>query len=185
VLNAHGPAKFLRPASSLQQHVQVRALMALAIGAAAAGWAVGPFLPAPPMSLAAVPALGLVVVFGAAAIVVWVAGIHLSDTTHVLSARLGLGEALGGLLFLAIATNLPEIAIVASAAMGGDLGLAIGNILGGIAIQTVVLVILDRWGLGPRVGLTYRAASLVLVLEGVLVIRCWWWPSWRPAHLHH
>jgi cation:H+ antiporter len=88
----------------------------------------------------------------------------------VLSARLGLGEALGGLLFLAIATNLPEIAIVASAAMGEDLGFAIGNILGGIAIQTVVLVILDRWGLGPRVGLTHRAASLVLVLEGVLVI---------------
>jgi cation:H+ antiporter len=99
-----------------------------------------------------------------------VAGIHLSDTTDVLSARLGLGEALGGLLFLAVATNLPEIAIIASAAMGGDLGLAIGNILGGIAVQTVVLVIVDRWGLGPGVGLTYRAASLVLVLEGVLVV---------------
>ena len=101
---------------------------------------------------------------------VWVAGIHLSDTTDVLSIRLGLGEALGGLLLLAIATNLPEIAIVTSAAIGGDLGIAIGNILGGIAIQTVVLVVLDLWGLGPRVGLTYRAASLVLVLEGVLVI---------------
>jgi cation:H+ antiporter len=88
----------------------------------------------------------------------------------VLSARLGLGEALGGLLLLAVATNLPEVAIVASAAMGGDLGIAIGNILGGIALQTVVLVVLDIWGLGPRQGLTYRAASLVLVLEGVLLI---------------
>jgi cation:H+ antiporter len=134
------------------------------------GWAVGPFLPAPPMSLAEAPVLALVVLFAAGAVVVWVAGVHLSDTTDVLSARLGLGEALGGLLFLAVATNLPEIAIVASAAMGGDLGLAIGNILGGIAVQTVVLVVLDRWGLGPGIGLTYRAASLVLVLEGVLVI---------------
>src|SRR5919201_203588 len=116
------------------------------------------------------PLAALLVVFGAAAAVVWVAGIRLSDTTDVLSTRLGLGEALGGLLLLAVATNLPEIAIVGSAAMGGDLGIAIGNILGGIAIQTVVLVVLDLWGLGPNVGLTYRAASLVLVLEGVLVI---------------
>src|ERR687888_1887919 len=122
------------------------------------------------MSLEGWALRALIGLFGAAAAVVWLAGIRLSDTTDVLSTRLGLGEALGGLLFLAIATNLPEIAIVASAAMGGDLGLAIGNILGGIAIQTVVLVVLDVWGLGPREGLTYRAASLVLVLEGVLVI---------------
>jgi cation:H+ antiporter len=122
------------------------------------------------MSADGLPLLAVVVLFGAAAAVVWIAGIRLSDTTDVLSTRLGLGEALGGLLLLAVATNLPEVAIVASAAMGGDLGLAIGNILGGIAIQTVVLVALDRFGLGAHIGLTYRAASLVLVLEGVLVI---------------
>jgi cation:H+ antiporter len=122
------------------------------------------------MAIEDLPLLALVSLFGAAAAVVWIAGIRLSDTTDVLSTRLGLGEALGGLLLLAVATNLPEVAIVASAAMGGDLGLAIGNILGGIAIQTVVLVIVDRFGLGARIGLTYRAASLVLVLEGVLVI---------------
>jgi cation:H+ antiporter len=160
----------LRPATSLGHHLRAITLVAVAILVVVASWALGPFLPAPPMSLADVPALGVAILFCAAAVVVWLAGLHLSETTDVLSARLGLGEALGGLLLLAIATNLPEIAIVASAAMGGDLGLAIGNILGGIAIQTVVLVVLDRWGLGPHVGLTYRAASLVLVLEGVLVI---------------
>ena len=31
----------------------------------------------------------------------WVAGVKLSDTTDVLSSRLGLGQALGGLLLLA------------------------------------------------------------------------------------
>jgi cation:H+ antiporter len=122
------------------------------------------------MSVDELPLAALLALFGVAAAIIWVAGIRLSDTTDVLSTRLGLGEALGGLLLLAVATNLPEIAIVASAALGGDLGIAIGNILGGIAIQTVVLVVLDVWGLGRRVGLTYRAASLVLVLEGVLVI---------------
>ena len=160
----------LRPATSFRHHLRAFALIGVATLVVAASLAVGPFLPAPPMSLAEAPVLGVAVLFGAGAVVVWVAGSHLSTTTDVLSTRLGLGEALGGLLLLAIATNLPEIAIVASAAMGGDLGLAIGNILGGIAIQTVVLVVLDRWGLGRGVGLTYRAASLVLVLEGVLVI---------------
>ena len=67
----------------------------------------GPFLAAPPMSVDELPLAALVALFGGAAAVVWVAGIHLSDTTDVLSARLGLGEALGGLLLLAVATNLP------------------------------------------------------------------------------
>ena len=51
-----------------------------------------------------------------------------------------------------------------------NLGIAIGNILGGIAIQTVVLVLLDAFGLGAAGALTYRAASLLLVLEGGLVV---------------
>ena len=112
----------------------------------------------------------LLLVFAGAAAAVWVAGVHLSTATDVLDHRLGFGEAVGGLVFLSIATNLPEIAITSSAALSHDLGIAIGNILGGIAIQTVVLVILDAVGLGAVTALTYRAASLLLVLECGLVI---------------
>jgi cation:H+ antiporter len=111
----------------------------------------------------------LVLIFAIAAGAVWVAGIHLSGSTDVLDTRLGLGEALGGAILLAIATNLPEIAIVVSAALSHSLGIAIGNILGGIAIQTVVLVILDI-SIGREAALTTRAASLILGLEGLLVI---------------
>ena len=111
----------------------------------------------------------LVLIFAVAAGAVWVAGIHLSRSTDVLDTRLGLGEALGGAILLAIATNLPEIAIVVSAALSHSLGIAIGNILGGIAIQTVVLVVLDI-SIGREAALTTRAASLVLGLEGLLVI---------------
>jgi cation:H+ antiporter len=50
-----------------------------------------------------------------------------------------------------------------------NLDIATGNILGGIAIQTAVLAVLDRWGV-PDVPLTYRAASLGLVIEGALVV---------------
>lgn len=100
----------------------------------------------------------------------WIAGIHLSNTTDVLSSRWGLGEALGGLIILAIVTNLPEIAITVSGALHNQLDLAVGNLLGGIAVQTVVLVLLDIFGLGPKTALTYKAASLALVLEGALVM---------------
>jgi cation:H+ antiporter len=42
---------------------------------------------------------------------------------------------------------------------------AVSNLLGGIAIQTVVLVDLDAFGVRVRRPLTYQAASLQLVLE--------------------
>lgn len=112
----------------------------------------------------------LILIFIVAAVAVWIAGVQLSKTTDVIDSRFGFGEALGGLIFLAITTNLPEIAIVVSASLTHNIGIAIGNILGGIAIQTVVLVILDGFGLRRQIALTYKAASLQLVLEGVLVI---------------
>jgi cation:H+ antiporter len=112
----------------------------------------------------------LILIFVAGAIAVWFAGIQLSNTTDVIASRFGLGQALGGIILLAIATNLPEIAITASAALSHNLGIAIGNVLGGIGIQTVVLVLLDIFGLWRKDALSYAAASLELALEGVLVV---------------
>src|SRR4051812_34196786 len=59
-------------------------------------------------SLSLMPLLGIFIL-GAGAI--WMAGVKLSNTTDVLSQRFGFGQALGGVILLAIATNLPEIAI--------------------------------------------------------------------------
>lgn len=118
----------------------------------------------------ALPVSLLALIFVAAAAAIWVAGIQLSRQTDVLSTRWHLGSALGGLVLLAVATNLPEIAIVVSASAAGNPGVAVGNILGGIAIQTVVLVVLDAFGVRGERPLTYRAASLVLVLEALLVV---------------
>jgi cation:H+ antiporter len=114
--------------------------------------------------------LGLAaVVFAVAAVAVWVAGVRLSNATDLLSGRLRLGEALGGVVLLAIVTNLPEIAITSTAALDHKLDLAVGNILGGIAIQTVVLVALDAFGVRDR-PLTNAAVDLVLVLEAAVLI---------------
>jgi cation:H+ antiporter len=110
------------------------------------------------------------VVFVASAATIWVAGIFLSNNTDILADRLHLGQALGGLILLAVATNLPEIAITYSAAVSGQLDVAVSNILGGIAIQTVVLVALDAFGVRERRPLTYQGASLTLVIEGAVVV---------------
>src|SRR4051812_21389425 len=122
------------------------------------------------MTFSGLPVAVSGLIFVAAAVAIWVAGIQLSNHTDVLATRLHLGAALGGLILLAVATNLPEIAIVASAALSGSTGVAVGNILGGIAIQTVVLVVLDAFGVRGRRPLTYQAASLSLVLEAALVV---------------
>ena len=114
----------------------------------------------------------LLAIFVVAAGVTWLAGIKLSETTDILDERLKIGSAFGGLIVLAVATNLPEIAITVSAAAAGNVDIAVGNILGGIAIQTVVIALLDffgRRGDGLR-PLTYRAASLTLVLEALVVV---------------
>src|SRR6202162_2596713 len=113
------------------------------------------------------PVLGVWFIASSGAI--WFAGIQLSKTTDQIDSRFGLGEALGGLILLAFATNLPEIAIVSAAAGQPNFDIATGNILGGIAIQTLVLVALDGFGV-PRRPLTNVTASLVQVLEGTLVI---------------
>ncbi len=133
------------------------------------------------------PVVVLVAIFLAAAAAIWVAGVRLSNTTDVLDERLHLGSAIGGTVVLAVATNLPEIAITASAALSHQIGIAIGNILGGIAIQTVVLVLLDGVGMKVKRPLTFQAASLVLVLEAALVISVLVvvvMGSQLPAHLY-
>src|SRR6476659_4712436 len=111
-------------------------------------------------------------IFVASAGVIWGACILLAETTDTLDARLHLGSAFGGLIVLAVATNLPEVAITLSAALSGNVDVAVGNILGGIAIQTVVIAVLDLWGKRGQNArpLTYRAASLTLVLEALVVV---------------
>jgi cation:H+ antiporter len=111
----------------------------------------------------------LVLVFIAASAVTWFAGVYLSKTTDSLDVRLGLGQELGGIILLAIAGTLPEVAITVSAAAGGNLQLAAGNLIGGIAVQTMVLVLCD-FVTGSERPLTFLVGALTPVLEGLLVV---------------
>src|SRR5207244_7608814 len=111
----------------------------------------------------------LVLIFLAAATATWGAGVYLSKSTDALDNRFNLGEALGGLILLAITGSLPEIAITASAALSGHLDLAVGNLIGGVAVQTLVLVALDA-AAGPQRPLSFLVGSLVPVIEALMVV---------------
>jgi cation:H+ antiporter len=107
--------------------------------------------------------------FIVSAVVTWIAGVTLTKTTDSLDARFRIGDALGGLILLGIAGSLPELAIVVTAAIRGDIPVIIGNLIGGIAIQTLVLVIFDFAVKGKR-PLSYLAGSITLFFETIFTI---------------
>src|SRR5215211_1010811 len=111
----------------------------------------------------------LMAVFVAGAGATWIAGVFLSDTTDVVDDRFNLGQALGGLILLGFAGTLPEIAITVSAVVQGHLGLATGNLLGGIAMQTLVLVLLDATS-RSKTPLSTLSTVLEPIIEAVSVI---------------
>ena len=111
----------------------------------------------------------LLAVFVAAAAATWIAGLLLSKATDVLDDRFDLGDAVGGMLLLGLAGSLPELAILSSAALSGHLALATGNILGGIAMQTLVLVFLDATSRRKQ-PLTSLASDINPLIESMIVI---------------
>ncbi|MES2006352.1 MAG: sodium:calcium antiporter [Bacteroidota bacterium] len=114
------------------------------------------------------PLLAALFVIASAAI--WVAGVKITKATDFIASYFKLGEAFGGMVFLAVVTNLPEIAITVVAAYNHNMDMAISNILGGIAMQTVVLVLIDIFGVGKLGPLSLKSTSLILLLEGLSLI---------------
>ena len=91
----------------------------------------------------------MVGVFIVAAVATWIAGLYLSRTTDALDDRMNLGEALGGMILLAVA-GACRARHHGPAVMQGNLDIAAGNLIGGIAMQTLVLVLCDRAVRGDR-----------------------------------
>jgi cation:H+ antiporter len=112
----------------------------------------------------------LIILFLISTFAIWISGIKLTIAIDAITTHFNLGEAFGGMVFLAIVTNLPEIAITAVASYHHDYDIAISNILGGIAIQTVVLVLIDIFGVGRSAPLTEKGHSKILIVEGVSLI---------------
>lgn len=84
-----------------------------------------------------------IAIFAAAAVVVWRAGTRLAGYADRFAKATGLGGALVGLLLLGGITSLPEIATSITAAHRGAGALAANNLIGGVALQLMVLAVVD------------------------------------------
>lgn len=111
----------------------------------------------------------LLALFVGSGVVTWLAGVTLTKTTDSLDTRFKLGDAIGGLVLLGVAGSLPEIAVVASAALHGHMPVIIGTLIGGLSIQTLLLVIFD-FAAGKKRPLSYLAGSVELSIETLFAI---------------
>jgi cation:H+ antiporter len=107
-------------------------------------------------------------IFAASAALVWWAGSGLVRHAETIANLTGMTQGFVGLLLLATATSLPEVATTASAAASGAARLASNNLLGGVAMQTALLAVVDL--VAVRGALTAFAPRAAVLLQGVLVI---------------
>lgn len=108
--------------------------------------------------------------FVVAAATIWMAGTRLERDADAIAKSTGLGHAFTGMLLLAAATSLPEVATTVTAvAILDNPTLAVHNLLGGVALQTAILAVADA--VEPRRGsLTHFSPRFVLLIEGVGLI---------------
>jgi cation:H+ antiporter len=81
--------------------------------------------------------------FLAAAVVIFVSAPVLVWAAEEIAEITGLGETIIGVVGLAIATSLPELATSSAAVRMGTLDLAVGNLYGSNAMNIVILIWLD------------------------------------------
>ena len=117
----------------------------------------------------------IIMVFLFSGAVVWIAGTRLAFLGDELAERLNLTREFIGLIFLATVTELPEIVTTLTAARAGNAELVLGNMFGGITMQTAILAIADifvvryaltSWPRKPNHALV--AVMLVFLLSALL-----------------
>ena len=115
------------------------------------------------------------VAFAASTGVVWFAGARLAYLADTLADRLNLAKSIVGLLFLSLATSLPEVATTLTAAIQQNRDLVLNNLFGGIALQTAILAMADFWVRRPITSYPRKAnhaleATLVVLLLSITLI---------------
>jgi cation:H+ antiporter len=107
----------------------------------------------------------VLIVAGAA---VWWAGHHLSRLADQLAIATGVGRVLVGALLLGGVTSLPEVATTVTAGVLGNPQLAIGNLLGGVALQVVVIAVADVFE--SRQQLTFQVSEPSVLVQHVVLL---------------
>lgn len=108
----------------------------------------------------------------------WLAGSALARYADIIADRRNLGKALMGLVFLATATELPKIATTFTAAIENNAALVLGNMFGGVTMQTAVLAVVDWFVVRgmltqyPRKPTHALEAALLIILLSILLGFC-------------
>ena len=118
--------------------------------------------------------IGWLVLFGAMSALIVAAGVLLAKSGDRIADKTGLGGLLIGMVLVAAATSLPEIAVAVSAVVEGSPDLAIGNLLGSNMANMALLAVVDlayRGGVWHRVGSGHaRTAAVAIGLTSIAVL---------------
>lgn len=109
-----------------------------------------------------------VFLFAIVAGIVWLCGTRLARYADTIASRKRIGRAFMGLIFLAAATELPEVVTTISAAVQNNAALLLNNMFGGITLQTAMLAVADASAI--HVSLTFYPRKATPVLEGAILI---------------
>ncbi|QPH54882.1 sodium:calcium antiporter [Pontivivens ytuae] len=110
----------------------------------------------------------LLAIFAAAGLVILLCGTRLTGIADRLADTTGLGEALVGGILLGAATSLPGLVASVTAALDGHPAIAASNAAGGIAAQTLFLVLADL--VYRRANLEHAAADQNNLLSAALLV---------------
>lgn len=118
-----------------------------------------------------------IAIFVAAAALVWLAGTRMVYYGDEMAERFDITREFIGLVFLATATELPEIVTTLTAAAAGNAPLVLGNMFGGVTMQTAILAVVDifvvhraltSWPRKPTHAL--EAVFLIIFLNVLLIV---------------
>ncbi len=115
--------------------------------------------------------------FGAASLVVIVAGRYLAGSADTIAEISGISASFIGVLLVSIVTTLPEGSVTVAAAFRKSYGIAIGNVYGSCAFNIFIIAWADLFHDGPLLrameGAHYVAAgaALMLMSMGYFIVR--------------
>lgn len=109
-------------------------------------------------------------IFVASVVLLWIFSNKLSKVVNYIDDQFKLGSSFGGTIILSVVTNLPEITITISGAIKGNVDLAVGNILGGIVIQSLLLVLFDFASRKEKKPLSTLVSNKASIVQGLFLI---------------
>lgn len=103
------------------------------------------------------------------AMLILAAGTVLANTGDAIALRTGIGGGLVGLIFLALATSLPELSSITAAVRQRRYELAVGEVFGSNLFNLTLIFLIDLASPGPPVLAAATSFEIVAALLGLML----------------